>query len=295
MLSILIPTYNYNAFPLVEELYKQASLAGIPFEVRCIDDASSSFDVENKKINLLAHCNYRKLPENIGRSKIRNLLAQEAQFDWLLFLDVDVIPKSQEFIAAYIPYLNDKIKTVNGGICYQEVKPEKNKVFRWLYGKNREAKPCLERQINPYVSFLTLNFLIHKSIFSVVKFNESIPNLRHEDTLFSYDLKKNNIIVEHIDNPVYHLGLDTFDVAIKKENESIIALKHLLDNQLIDPNYIKISKVFSIVNKLKLTQVFGVFYVITKKLFLKNLSSNKPSLFVFDLYRLGYICKLNNN
>ena len=33
MLSILIPTYNYNAFPLVEELQNQAIEAGIAFEI----------------------------------------------------------------------------------------------------------------------------------------------------------------------------------------------------------------------------------------------------------------------
>ena len=35
MLSILIPTYNYNALPLAEILEQQALKAGIIFELIC--------------------------------------------------------------------------------------------------------------------------------------------------------------------------------------------------------------------------------------------------------------------
>ncbi|MGG7036025.1 MAG: glycosyltransferase family 2 protein [Flavobacterium sp.] len=294
MLSILIPTYNYNAFSLVSEIHKQITREKIPFEIICLDDASTKSFPENEKINHLKNTQYEILEKNIGRSKIRNLLAKKAKFDWLLFLDVDVLPKNEDFIAKYIPFLDNKAKIVSGGMLYQEEKPKKDKLFRWIYGKNRESLPANERQKKPYVSFLTLNFLIHKSIFERVYFNETLPNLRHEDTLFSYNLMQYKIVVEHIDNPIYHLGLDDFDLAIKKENESLIALKHLLDNNLLDPDYIKISKALSIIKNLKLTWIIAFFYKASKSLLIKNLSGNNPSLFLFDLYRLGYYCMLNS-
>ena len=292
MLSILIPSYNYNALSLVSEIHNQAKRTEIPFEIICLDDASTNLFSENEKINHLANCNYEMLKQNIGRSKIRNLLAHKAQYDWLLFLDVDVFPKDEDFIDRYVPFLNDEIKIVNGGILYQSEKPEKSKVLRWVYGKNRESIHFTERQKNPYLSFLSLNFLIHKSFFSKVSFNESLPNLRHEDTLFSYDLMQKKITIEHINNPIYHLGLDHFEVAIKKEKESLIALKNLIDNNLLDPNYIKIAKVFEIIKTLKLVFIFNFFYKMTRSIILKNLSSNKPILFLFDLYRLGYLSSL---
>lgn len=295
MLSILIPTYNYNAYPLVSEIHNQATGTQIPFEIICIDDASKLHFSENEKINHLKDSEYELLEKNIGRSKIRNLLAQKANYEWLLFLDVDVFPKNKDFIARYIPFLNDEIKIVNGGMLYQTEKPEKSKVFRWVYGKNRESVPVEVRQQNPYLSFLTLNFLIHKSVFSTVAFNESIPNLRHEDTLFSYDLMKNKITIVNIDNPIYHLGLDNFEIAIKKENESLIALKHLIDNNLLDTDYIKIAKVFSMIKNLKLTLFIAFFYKMTRLLLLKNLAGNNPSLFLFDLYRLGHLCSIEKD
>ena len=132
MLSILIPSYNYNALSLVSEIHNQAKRTEIPFEIICLDDASTNLFSENEKINHLANCNYEMLKQNIGRSKIRNLLAHKAQYDWLLFLDVDVFPKDEDFIDRYVPFLNDEIKIVNGGILYQSKKPEKSKVLRWV-------------------------------------------------------------------------------------------------------------------------------------------------------------------
>lgn len=294
MLSILIPTYNYNVFTLVSTLHKQAEEAGIVFEIICLDDASNLFFLENEKINGLIHSSYELLKTNIGRSKIRNLLAQKATYDWLLFLDADVLPKKDNFISDYIQHINTEEKIVYGGLLYQTDKPEKSKLLRWVYGKNREALSYKTREHNPYLCFLTLNFLIPKSVFEKVSFNETIPNLRHEDTLFSYNLMRKKIKIVHIDNPIYHYGLDDFEDAIKKEKDSLSALKYLLDNHLLPTDYIRISKIFSKIKDLKLIPFFSFFHKTTRIPFLKNLSSTNPSLFLFDLYRLGYLCTLES-
>lgn len=294
MLSIVIPVYNYNVYPLVCEIHEQAKATGIDFEIISIDDSSTTFLLENDKINSLSHSRYELLKSNIGRSKIRNLLAKKAKYDWLLFLDADVFPKNKNFLSEYIRFANNEEKMVNGGLLYQEEKPEKSKLLRWVYGKNREALDYKTRSKNPYLSALTLNFLIRKSVFEKVSFNEDIPNLRHEDTLFSHDLMQKNIKIEHIDNPIYHYGLDDFENAIRKENESLSALKHLIDNQLLSPDYVRISKLISKIKKLNLIPVFAFFHETTHAAFLKNLGSTNPSLFLFDLYRLGYLCNLEN-
>ena len=104
MLSILIPTYNYNAFPLVEELQNQAIEAGIAFEIIILDDGSTdeiSLN-ENLKINTLENCSFEKNETNIGRAKNLNKLATKSQYDWLLFMDCDTFPKSKNCITTYI-------------------------------------------------------------------------------------------------------------------------------------------------------------------------------------------------
>ncbi len=292
MLSILIPTYNYNVCNLVFEINNQALSNNIKFEIIVLDDASNTFLEENNKINDIKNCSYKILEENIGRSKIRNLLSKKANFNWLLFLDADVIPKSSNFIKNYIKYIDNEIKIVNGGIEYQKEKPDKSKIFRWLYGIKRESVNFTKRAQKPYLRFLTLNFLIHKSIFETVKFNEELPNLRHEDTVFSYDLMQRNIKIVHIDNPIIHLGIDDFEIAIKKEQQSVIALKNLIDKKLISKDYVSISKLYFKIRKFKLLFIFKLLFSLFEKIILKNLSSKNPSLLLFDLYRISYLCTL---
>lgn len=292
MLSILIPNYNCNVFKLVNVLNNQANAAKIEFEILVLDDGSQKFHSENNKINELQFCSYEILKVNIGRSAIRNLLVKKATFDNLLFLDSDTIPISNYFISNYLLKINQEEKIVSGGILYSKLKPQKSQLLRWKYGNSREALSAKVREKNPYLRLLTLNFMIKKSVFEKVNFNENIPNLRHEDTLFSHELKNHNIQVEHFENPVYHLGLDEFESAIKKENESLIALKFLIESKLIPSDYIGLSKLFYRLRKMQVVFVLRVFYKITKPFLLKNLASKNPSLFIFDFYRLGYFSSI---
>lgn len=294
MLSILIPAYNYNVFPLVQELQVQAQQADITFEILVFDDASpdQQYVQSNLVINTLSNCKYELLLKNIGRSAIRNLLAKKAKYDWLLYLDSDTIPIATNFISKYLPFLNNEEKVVYGGIKYQEQKPVHDMLLRWVYGNEREALPANIRSQAPYLSLLTLNFAVKKSIFNKVQFNEDIPNLRHEDTLFSYNLSQQNIKVEHVDNPVYHLGLDTSEIFIKKSEEAVVGLKFLLDNSLISTDYLRIATIYNRIKALCLRSIAAYAFKIFKKMFRKNLLSANPSLFIFDLYRLGYLCSL---
>ena len=103
MLSILIPTYNYNTLLLVKTLQQQAIESKVVFEILALDDASTDkqCSVENKKINALDHCSFLENEKNIGRTATRNILAKKAKYDWLLFLDADVIPLNHDYIETY--------------------------------------------------------------------------------------------------------------------------------------------------------------------------------------------------
>ena len=103
MLSILIPTYNYNIVPLVRDLRSQLHKENIIFEIICIDDASQSeLNLINEEINSFEFCSFSSLEKNFGRSKIRNFLAKKAKYEWLIFLDGDVLPAQSSFIFNYL-------------------------------------------------------------------------------------------------------------------------------------------------------------------------------------------------
>lgn len=292
MLSILIPTYNYNIYSLVQGLYEQAVQLNIDFEIVVLDDGSTKFVEENSKINSLDNCFFTINSDNLGRSKTRNLLAKNATYNWLLFLDADTFPKSNQFLANYLLHFDDNSDAINGGIVYQLESPEKNKLLRWKYGIEREALSAEKRNDNPYLSFLTLNFLIRKDVFNAVSFNEDIPNLRHEDTLFSYDLSQKNIKIKHIENPIIHYGLDTSEQFLKKSKEAVQNLKYLNDNNLITSDYVKLLKLSNSIKALGLKSLFAQLHKIFSKKIEKNLLSQKPSMYLFDFYRVTYLSSL---
>lgn len=297
MLSILIPTFNYNVAPLVDELYKQTNFhTDLEFEIIVYDDGSKLFHSENNEINKLSNCSYSILEKNIGRSAIRNKLATDAKYENLLFLDADVRIISENFITEYLNRIknNPKFEVIYGGIVYQSEKPNQNQLLRWIYGNEREALSAEVRNADCYVSFLTLNFLIKKKVFNQVRFNETIPNLRYEDLLFSFDLMHNEIKIEHINNQVVHNGIETSEVFLEKTNSSLHGLKYLLDHQIIDYNYAKISRTFIKLKSFKLLFLIRISHNLFQKKYVKNLLGKQPNLFFYDIYRLGYFCNINN-
>jgi len=291
MLSILIPVYNYDITSLVSILIYQLKNESVDFEIIVADDCSTDkFIFQKNKTFLIEENNIFFIPltKNIGRSAIRNLLAVKANYDNLLFLDADVIPKYETFISSYLKFLNTDYDIIYGGIVYDETKPDNNQILRWKYGKERESVDLNERKKKPYINFLTLNFLIKKSVSQVLKFNEEIPNLRCEDTLFSLEAKNKKIRVDHIDNVTIHLGLETNEIFLRKSLESIEVRQSFIKDAILETDYTKITWLASRIKKMKIGFIFPPFFRMTKKFFEKNILSGTPSMLYFDLYRLGY-------
>ncbi len=293
MISILIPTYNYNVFSLAENLQQQCKKAKIIYEIIVLDDASTDKEITEKNvdINSLDHCSFQTLPNNIGRSKIRNLLAEKAKYKWLLFLDADTWPSNSKFIRKYLEAFPNEKSVIFGGIEYPKNTSEKSSL-RYKYGIERESLSLSKRIKNPYRSFITMGFAIKKEIFETIKFNENLAGYGYEDSVFAFELQKNNIQILHINNPVVHLNLETNDHFIKKSELALRNLLHFYETGEIDGEMVKVLKTYLKLKNRNL--LFGLrgFFSISKTPLLKNLNSPNPSLFFFDLYRLGYLSSL---
>ncbi|MDA7794518.1 glycosyltransferase family 2 protein [Flavobacteriales bacterium] len=294
MLSILIPIYNFDVTELIGELSHQAEKLNIPHEIICIDDKSeSSFVKKNKVIDEIKSVIYSKLSKNIGRSKIRNLLATKAQFENLLFLDCDTKINTKNFLKNYIEIINDN-DVIVGGIEYEPLQ-ENNRdlLLRWLYGKNREEKKAIVRTKNPYVSFSACNMLIKKSICNKIFFSETISQYGHEDTLYGIELKSLDIKVKHIDNPIVHLGLDETSVFIRKTE---LGLENFKSISTSNPEIIYLTKIGRFANAISYTlfltkPIFKGIRFLSKSLLLKG----SKNLILFDLFKLSFLLSLEKN
>ena len=263
MVSVLIASYNRNVVNLINELYLQLKKETISFEIICLDDASKSeSNIENEKINLLPYCSFKSLKKNIGRSAIRNLLASKATYNWLLFLDSDVLPTSSSFISNYLKEIEKtNFSVFLGGIKYREY--DNKNLLRWKFGKKNEEILASIRNKNSEDYFFTANFLIEKTTFNSIKFNESIVDYGYEDLLFSKELIKNDIKINHIENGVYHLGIDTNEVFISKTKKAVENLVFLEEKELLRTDEIRLLKFVKQISFFKLDTIFISFLIAT--------------------------------
>lgn len=294
MLSIIIPVYNYNAYPLVSELQKQCLECKIDFEILCQDDASNQFLEKNQKINNLEKCNFSRNNLNFGRSKMRNFLAEKAKFEWLLLIDCDTFPTENDYIQKYFFQINECQNVVYGGIKYQKEKPNNDQLLRWIYGNARESLSVEKRNTNANGNALTSNILIRKNIFILNKFDESITKYGYEDLVFLSELKKKRFLVKHIDNPTYHLGLETSQQFLEKTKIALGNLKLIAETTSLDNSESKILQTYVLLKRLYLSFLISFLFKIAERKMERNLLSQNPSLLLFDFYKLGYYCRIKS-
>lgn len=288
MLSILIPTFNYNVTNLVFELYGQCSDQKSVFEIIVLEDGSTKHIDENKRIEKWNNCRHIILKHNIGRSAARNKLAELAQYEHLLFIDCDAQVSSSHFIERYLAFCHEDCIVI-GGTAYDPNENKHEYSLRLLYGRKREALTAEKRDKN---SFTTFNFLISKNIFNQVRFDESIKGYGHEDLILGHSLQSLGFTLFQIENPLIHTGLDTNDIFIKKTEEATKNLYLLYQSGKYPflPNESKLLNRFVQIKRTGLIPFLNFVFVVTKKQIRRKLSGPTPDLFLFDVYKLLYMC-----
>jgi glycosyltransferase involved in cell wall biosynthesis len=295
MISILIPVYNYDIVALVFNM--KSAIVKVPeyCEILIGDDGSSPEFKE--KYNSLEGGGARVISseKNIGRAAIRNKLALEAKGDHLLFIDADTNLQGtcEAYLLNWLPYLNIA-RVISGGSLYAGGKPsDPDKILRWHYGRKIEQKKAAERSKNPHSSFSTFNFMIEKSIFSKIRFNEELVQYGHEDTLLGYQLKKANIDILHIDNGLVHEGLETNREFLNKTKLGVENLSKLLDmvtDKKAFASSVSLLRAYNKLDKFKLTRILSYLYVKYRDRMEIALDSSKGSLLLFGFYKISMFC-----
>lgn len=289
VLSILISVYNFNCIPLIKKLLTQ-----LPPECEIVvaDDASNDVWLKESNRIQLEQCDnvrYWESDKNLGRARIRNKLALLAKGEWILFLDCDALPYHNHFLTNYLGK-KEKADVICGGTKGMENCPSTKVSLRYKYEKEYwKRHSAKERSKKPYESFTPFNFMIRKNVFEKIRFNELLIDYGHEDTLFGQELKKRGISILHIDNRAIHTGLDTNTEFLKKTE---CALASLLK---IDPEFKfanRLTQTYLFLKRWHLLSLLNLWHSATETIERRNLLSSTPSLLVFQLYKLGYFCRL---
>lgn len=296
VLSILIPVYKYDSRRLILSLVECFLPNQLNAEIVVMDDGSDMPPLavpENMPKGL--EYRYIALPQNIGRSAIRNKLAAVAQYDMLLFLDCDSGIPDSGFLFNYLPYLGNKSRVVCGGRIYSPDPPREMEFFlHWKYGTCREARPSSYRNRHPHEGFHSNNFLVPKDLILAYPFDESLKLYGYEDSLWAMELQKAGIPILHIENPVVHLGLESraqFLEKLKDSTTNLIRINRQGHQIMAGPErfYRRYLKSTGVISDLIRTMLR-----ILKPLLVRQLSGPFPNMLLLDLLRLGYYLELIN-
>lgn len=282
-LSILIPTYNGISTTLVRSLQQQAAKLATDYEIIVADDGSTdpATIAVNRAVNELPSCRYIERKENAGRAAIRNFLATQAQYEWLLFIDSDMVVCNDNFLQRYAE--TDGADVVDGGVVIGNVMPGN---LRSMYEKAAEHEHTVDqRQRHPYHDFHTANFMIRRELMLAHPFDQRFRHYGYEDVLLGKELAAHQIAILHIDNPLSFEVFETNADFVSKTEEGLRTLcqfRHELQgySRLLDA---------PIVRKESLLQSFVcLFHRIVGPWERRRLTGPHPSLLIFKAYKLGY-------
>lgn len=285
-LSILIPTYNDECVTLVDDLRQQAEQSGIVFEILVGDDGSTDAEVieKNRKICKWPHCHYLIQIQNIGRAAIRNFLAKEAHYDWLLFIDSDMSIVRPDYLSRYLTM--EQADVVDGGVSIVGDAAILKGNLRFKYEKASEQEHTTEiRQKHPYQDFHTANFLIRRDLMLAHPFDERFRYYGYEDVLFGKQLRADHIAITHLDNPMGFCTFESNPDFVAKTEEGLRTL-HQFRNEL--RGY---SRLLTLVEGIHIPLILSLirfFHRLFGGLIRRNLCSHYPNLRLFSLYKLGY-------
>jgi glycosyltransferase involved in cell wall biosynthesis len=270
-------------------LHEQAEALGIGYEIIVADDGSTDKAVveENRQINALSHCRLIEQAENQGRAAIRNFLAQQAKYPWLVFIDSDMVVRRPDFLRCYVD-TPDEEAVWDGGISVGGDAHQLKHNLRYQYERANEHLHTAERrQQEPYRDFHTANFMIPKQLMTKYPFDLRFRYYGYEDVLFGMTLESHRIPIHHLDNPLSFEVFEENEQFLNKTEEGLRTLytfRHVLKDG---------SRLLQRMEYLGwILPLLRLFHHATKKLE-RRILLRHPSLFLFSLYRLGYFATLS--
>lgn len=293
-LSVLIPTYNTVCYDLVACLQQQAAAIGMNYEIIVADDGSTDdTTVEaNKAINDLPCSLYIIRSKNEGRSRIRNFLSRQARYDYLLFIDSDMVVINDDYLRRYVLSAGTS-NVIDGGYVVNGDRARLRGNLRYRYEMaNSRNGSAAERQESPYNDFHTSNFLVRRELFLRFPLDERFLRYGYEDVLWGKTLHQHGITIEHIDNALSFETFESNDAFIAKTEEGLRTLHEFSADM---SGYSKVLAVAHRVARLRLTTCLAWLHRLAAPLLKWHLRGNNPSLLLFNIYKLLYYCRIDDD
>ena len=217
-LSVLTPFHRHDPTPLID------ALRGTDAEIILLDDGSHDIAL---LANVVMAIERTKLPakiivreQNCGRSAARNRLIAEAQGEYVLFLDADMIPDAPDFLARWESLIQRERPFVAfGGLSVRQTQqtPE-TELHHFLFARS-DCRSAEVRARHPAHSVATSNLLVRRDLLEEAPFDDGFSGWGWEDVEWAFRVARRAPIL-HVDIPATHAGLDAVDVLLRKSAEA---------------------------------------------------------------------------
>lgn len=225
VLSVAVPYKDFDVLPLARSLVALAGDCAGRVEIVFADDGSDDRDIDRRLRALFTEapvaCRLLSFADNIGRSAIRNRLAEAARGSFVLYLDADMLPDRPDFLAHYLRHIEaGALDVVCGGRSYLQVRdwPAAQALYRYFSLRTECVGPDM-RNARPLWYLLTNNLCVRRSLLLQRPFHESFRGWGFEDADWALNL--GDVRVLHIDNPATHTGLLDERELLRKYDSSL--------------------------------------------------------------------------
>lgn len=294
MLSILIPTYNYDCSQLVTALKAQCDDCGVAYEIIVADDGSSQpvWHELRQKIGGLENCIFIRREQNVGRSQIRNFLASAANGSLFLFMDQDGKVVRGDFIRKYLDAARSH-DVVCGGIIHSDETPPPDYSLRYRYEKNYERRLSIDKLNSDVRSkFRSFCFLIKREVAEAVTMDAQFGRYGYEDVKYGIDLRKAGFRIFHIDNPLMNDDIENNPDFVRKTEEALQTLHQFKDK--LRGNVTLLDRAEQL-KRIRLYPLLRLLSAIVCRPIRQNLCSCHPAVCLFNFYKLLYYISIDND
>ena len=219
-LSVLIPTFRDDPSALLKALDDPMARA----EIIVLDDGSGD-EALSKRIagrieRLRLPARFIQLTSNQGRAQGRNRLANHARAGHFLFLDSDMLPDPENFLARWAALAEGENTPIAfGGFTLEQTPLRPEHALHRAMALKSDCTPAPERAKSPEKHVFTSNLLVRRDVFETVEFDEGFTGWGWEDVEWAMRVGRQHPIL-HIDNSATHLGLDTAPAMAAKYEQS---------------------------------------------------------------------------
>lgn len=219
-LSVLTPFRGDDPTPLLQRLANAP--AGVEFIL--IDDGTNLAALLARVIKAAeatgAPATIIVRGRNCGRAAARNRLLAEAQGEYVLFLDADMLPDSPRFLHNWLELTERERPFVAfGGLSLAQVTPTRETALHHNLFAHSDCRSAHERRRDAAQFTASANLLVRRDFLNDIKFDPEFSGWGWEDVDWALRAAQHAEIV-HVDNPATHAGLDCVDTLMRKSAEA---------------------------------------------------------------------------